>query len=112
MPAIMNPAMAGPIRRAPFTSDEFMAMALGRSSLWSTIRITKDCRAGISKELIIPCRNNSRIISVVLMTPEMVSAASSSDCTMEHIWATMTVLRRSQRSTQTPANGPTSKEGS
>ena len=54
--AISTPAMDGPSRRVPLIRDEFKAMALPRSSLFSTISTTKDWREGISKAFIMPSK--------------------------------------------------------
>ena len=53
--AIRIPASDGPIRRAMFTIDELMAMALPRSARSSTICTMNDWRPGISKALMMPC---------------------------------------------------------
>jgi hypothetical protein len=52
--AIRNPLMVGPISLAILKRREFRAMALLKSSGFSTISITKDCLVGASTELRIP----------------------------------------------------------
>ncbi|MEJ0030542.1 MAG: hypothetical protein WDO15_09290 [Bacteroidota bacterium] len=54
------PDNAGPINRAPFTIDEFKAIALGRYSLWSIMSYTNACRAGTSNALIQPRHDAQR----------------------------------------------------
>ncbi len=71
--------MAGPISRAPFAIEELMAMALLRSLRSSTICTRNDCRPGMSKALIKPCKAVRAMISQRVMTCASVSAARASD---------------------------------
>ena len=51
---ISNPANVGPINLAALKTDEFNAIAFGKSFLSSTISITKLCLVGMSKAFIKP----------------------------------------------------------
>ena len=65
-------AREGPTSRAPLNIAELRAMALLRSSLFSTMSMTKDCRVGMSKALMMPrhalstkrCHTAMRCVSV------------------------------------------------
>ena len=52
--AISTPPIDGPRMRLPLTIVELRAMALDRCARSSTISTTNDCRAGVSKALMIP----------------------------------------------------------
>ena len=60
---MITPPMLGPRMRLAFTIEELRAMALGRSARSSIISTTKDCRAGVSNELITPCTSCSAMTS-------------------------------------------------
>ena len=109
--AITSPASEGPISRAVLTIDELMAMALERSPRSSTIFTMNDCRPGISNALITPCIALSASTSAIVMRCESVSHASKSDCTMASVWVHTNTLRRSMRSTMTPASGASRNVG-
>jgi len=78
-PAISSPPIDGPMMRVPLTIDEFSAIAFGRSRLSSTISLTNAWRAGVSKELMIPCTTWSQMICRTVMTFMNVRMASSAD---------------------------------
>ena len=61
--------MVGPIRRETLKTDEFSAMALGKSSLRSTISRVKACRVGMSKELTAPEKTASTITCQTWTSP-------------------------------------------
>ncbi len=108
---MMMPAMAGPSRRPPLTMVELSAIALLRSSRPFTIRTMNDCRAGMSKELTTPWNTLSQTISATVMRPERVRPAIVKDCAAASACVISRTRLRSQRSAQTPATGPRTKEG-
>jgi hypothetical protein len=108
---MMTPPIDGPSRRAALNIDELSAMALGRSARSSIISTTKACRPGMSKELIRPWKAASSSTSTTVMRPVSVSTASAADCAMARTCVTTRTRRRSQRSTSTPATGPSRKLG-
>ena len=69
--------------RVPLTIEEFSAMAFGRSRRSSTISLTNACRAGVSKELMMPCTTCSQMICLTVMIPVNVRTASSADCSSD-----------------------------
>ena len=80
-----RPATAGPSKRAPLKVAELSAMALGKSAL-PTISTMNDCRAGMSKALIVPNANESTATCQMVTPRERVSPANASAGTMERIW--------------------------
>ena len=109
--ATRRPAIAGPMSRDPLKSPEFSAMALPRSARSSTIWMTKDCRAGISKALIMPRQKPSTMTCHTCTTPVMVTAARVKAWTIDSTCTAMRMRLRSNRSIRTPGDGRYQEHG-
>ena len=70
---ITIPPIIGPTNRAPFMIVDCNAIALGRSSLPSTISIRNDCRLGPSKALDRPSTRLPTIRCQASMWPDATS---------------------------------------
>jgi len=101
----------GPTRRAMFTIEELMAIALARSRLSSTICTMNDWRPGMSNALMMPCMTLRPRTHAMVMWPVSVRAARARDCTIESAWVQRSTWRRSRRSIHTPARGAKRKLG-
>src|SRR5665647_385894 len=103
--ATSNPAMEGPMSRAPFTMEELRAIAFPKSSLFSTISTTKDWRIGMSNALTMPRTRLRRIICHTCTNPVRTTNARKAACTMARVWVAIRRRRLSQRSAHTGKKG-------
>jgi hypothetical protein len=88
--AIRTPAIEGPMMRAQLKAELLSEIAFIKSSRL-VISITNDCRAGMSKAIVIPPRTARTMMCHGCTRPLQTSAAIASDKTMEQVWvATMT----------------------
>ena len=72
---------------------------------------TKAWRAGVSNAFTTPWTRLSSRTCVTVITPASASHASANDCTMDATCVATSTRYRPQRSTQTPANGASTKVG-
>ena len=84
-------------------------MALPRSSFFSTMRITKECRAGMSKALTMPRRAPQARTAENVAFPARVSPERTKACPMARACVQTRSRRRSTRSTTAPAKNPRSR---
>ena len=106
-----SPPIEGPIRRVPFISIEFIAMAFGRSSRFSRSWTKIDCRVGVSKALQMPPKRARAASCGIAMMLNPESAARIADCTAIKVSAAISKWRRLMRSPSTPANGEMKRYG-
>ncbi len=98
---MMRPPIPGPTIRAMLKSDEFSAMAFGRSSR-PTISTTNACRVGMSSELVRPS-NAARTSTCQICTwPLATSAQSRTACSIANDCVNKSTLRLGRRSARTP----------
>ncbi len=93
------------MRRVPFISIEFNAMALGRSSRLSRSWTKMDWRVGVSKALHTPLKSASPASSAMVIRCNPESVARTADCSAIRLSTVISILRRFTRSPSTPANG-------
>ena len=89
----------------------FSASAFGRSSRPPTMGGISDWRSGVSKALRMPSDNDMRMIRVGPIRPNQVSAASTQAWMNSNTCTCISSRRRSWRSIQAPASGPTTSIG-
>jgi hypothetical protein len=109
-PAIMRPAMAGPIIRAVLKSTELRLTAFRRCS-GPTISSMNDCRDGFSNALFRPSRAASTPISHSLAIPVTVSRPRISAWTPIALCSAIIRRRLSTRSATTPPYGASINTG-
>jgi hypothetical protein len=109
--ASSSPASDGPTSRAPFTIDEFRAMALPKSSRLDTISVRNAWRPVMSKVLTTPMNRLSRIRCQTWTTPASVSAASNSAWSIARLCVSRIRRCLFQRSVSTPATGERNRAG-
>ena len=102
--------MAGPTRRAPLNSAEFIPIALAKSSA-ATMSGMKACRVGISNDRTTPLRKAKTTTCHGVIQPAMVKIPSPAAGSTERACATTRMRRRSTRSARAPAMGPSTSPG-
>ena len=105
-----NPAMVGPMKRAVLKVIELRATATGRSSRGTRFEIN-DSRAGWAKAWMTPWVQTSAASSQMVRLPVKAAIVIAAEVSMERPWVSLTMARRSRRSTSAPPIGPKTVEG-
>src|SRR2546421_1156210 len=108
--AMMRPPSPGPTTRAILKTDEFNAMALGKSSR-PTISTTKACLVGISNELVRPNKLASTNTSQTCIWPLATRIHSTTACSIANDCVNKSTRRFGKRSARTPPNSESSITG-
>src|SRR6266550_4751737 len=108
--AMMRPPSPGPTTRAILKTDEFKAMALGKSSR-PTISTTKACLVGISNELVRPNKLASTNTSQICIWPLATRIQSTAACSIANDCVNNSTLRFGKRSARTPPKSESSITG-
>ena len=96
---MMTPASDGPTSRAALNIDEFSAIALPRSSLFSIIVMRNAWRPGMSNAFTSPWTTLRPMTSGIVIRPDKVSQASTNDCSIDTVCVATSSRWRFHRST-------------
>src|SRR5690606_16674867 len=103
--------MAGPTIRAALKTEEFNAMALGKSFLLSTKEDKRACLPNTSKALITPCVKPSTHNHVTDSQPTNTTNVNNPACNIRSTCVHTTSLYLERLSTKEPIKGDSTNEG-